>query len=89
MWCVLQLLILTLCIFANKLKTDPLHNVWGQNMWYSNTVSIDDIPELDKPTWLEKYMKFFSVPKWLAEEEFENCDSDKSGKIGGTELRCY
>ena len=29
------------------------------------------------------------VPRWLAEEEFANCDSDKDGKISGEELRCF
>ena len=34
-------------------------------------------------------MKFMTVPKWLAKEEFDNCDSNKDGKIEGKELRCY
>lgn len=84
---------LTFCfllVFVSSVTLkDPYDNVWGRQMWFGEKKPVEELPALSKERWIKRYMRFWTVPRWIAEEEFENCDYNKDGEISGKELYCY
>jgi hypothetical protein len=53
-----------------------LEEIWKRTQYLEGDVMISRSMKFDKISWIERYMTYFDVPKWLAQEKFDFCDDD-------------